>query len=244
MISPKINFHIHSNFSDGEASIKQIIRATLKSSLNYIAITDHFSNSWKARIMPTLNTHQKINIYLERISTCQDYLRESNSELTLFKGIEVDISSSDDYIRKLLHPRAFDLILFEYIETPEAIAFVKNLINYWKNKKGGKFLPIFGLAHFNPSFFMQGGLEILMQFLIDYEIYFEFNSSYSDYYSRRYEIFFKMLKDYDIPVAIGCDSHDLRRLSDIEEPLEMIQYYELEKNYMKFVDLIKKAKLN
>jgi hypothetical protein len=39
---------------------------------------------------------------------------------------------------------------------------------------------------------------------------------------------------------MGSDSHDLTRLNDIEEPLEMIQYYELKSNLNLFLEMLKK----
>ncbi|MFX1274407.1 MAG: PHP domain-containing protein [Promethearchaeota archaeon] len=235
---PRLNFHIHSRFSDGENSIKQIVRASLKLGLKYIAITDHFSDSWKARVIPTLNSVEKIDLYLKKLKDCKDFLFKSNKNLLLFSGIEIDLSSSENFIRKLIHPEKFDLILFEYMETLEGIAFVKNLINRWKENVKKEKLPLFGLAHFDPSFFIHDGFDILINFLENNEIYFEFNSSYSKCYSRKNEMFFKKLKDYNVPVAIGCDSHALKFLNDYEDPVQMIIYYGLERNYMLFLDKI------
>jgi len=237
---PKINLHIHSIFSDGKNSIKQIIKKSLKLGLNYIAITDHFTNSWKANVIPTLDTVEKIEFYLKEISKCQNYLRENNKNLNLFKGIEIDIESSETFIKKLIQPEKFDIILFEYLETPEGISFIKELIDFWKKTIEEDDFPILGLAHFDPSFFIHESLDTLIHFLVDYDIYFEFNSWYPDYYSRQNELFFKKLKGsgYSIPVAIGCDSHSSRRLADIEEPLELIEFYCLEDNLKQFLNLL------
>lgn len=236
---PKLNFHVHSRFSDGENNIKQIIQASLKLGLEYIAITDHFSNSWKASVIPTLDSVEKINLYLKKLKQCKRFLSKSNKELFLFSGIEIDLGSSENFILKLIHPDQFDLILFEYMETLEGITFVKNIINIWKNNvKNGK-LPLLGLAHFDPSLFLHDGFDVLINFLKHDQIYFEFNSSYSEFYSRKNQIFFEILKDNDIPIAIGCDSHDLKSLNDYKEPVEMIKYYGLERNYQLFIDKVK-----
>ena len=237
---PKLNLHTHSIFSDGSNSIKQIISVALKLNFNHLAITDHFSDSWKANVIPTLNTARKIDAYLTVIEECQNYLKTTNKELTLYKGVEIDIGSSDNFIRKLIRPDRFDLILFEYLESPESISFITNIIKYWKKKiSREEDLPLFGLAHFDPSHFLYGGFDRLIQFLKEYNIYFEFNSSYGDYYSRRNEVFFNMLKDFNIPVAIGSDAHSLRGLGDIEDPIEMIKFYKLEKNFESLLEILK-----
>ena len=236
---PKINLHIHSNFSDGENSISQIVKVSLKLGLDYIAITDHFSNSWKAREIPTLNSYKKIALYLECLEECQKFLSESGKNLVLLRGLEVDLTSSLKYVKNLISPKNFNLILFEYLEAPESISYIENLIGYWRNKTKETELPLFGLAHFDPSHFIYGGLDVLIRFLEKYQIHFEFNSSYSEYYSRKNELFFEKLKDSKIPVAIGCDSHSLRTLNDFDEPVEMIKHYGLETNYSLFIKKMK-----
>jgi DNA polymerase (family 10) len=228
MSYPKINLHIHSNYSDGKQSIKQIVKRSLKLKLNYIAITDHFTNSWKAWVSRLRNS-DTISNYLEEISICQKYLNRRNSQLTLLKGLEVDLDSSERFIKKNLKIEKYDLILFEYLQNPESIAFVGNLIRFWKLSELKK-RPILGLAHFDPSYFIMVNLDNLMNFLKKHNIYFEFNSSYPSYYSPRYNRFFEKIKDYKIPIAIGCDSHNLGTLNDFDEPVEMIKYYNLESN--------------
>ena len=233
---PKMNLHIHSIYSDGKNTIKQIIDKSLKLGMGYIAITDHFTDSWKASKIPSLKDGEKITDYLEEISNFQMNLKEHNEELILFKGIEIDLSSSEKYIKNLIDVEKFNIILFEYLQDLESIAFLKNLIEYWKMSiKNLKKFPLFGLAHFDPFYFIHGGLDILIPFLKNYHIYFEFNSSYPQYYSKRNLFFFEQLREYCIPVAIGCDSHHISSLNEIDEPLEMIRYYKLENNYKKLI---------
>ena len=238
---PKINLHTHTLFSDGKNSIKQIVNKSIKLGLNYLAITDHFTNSWKAGVISTtLNTLEKIDHYLNEITECQEFLTLNNKNLKLYKGIEVDIGSSSAYIKRLIRPTEFDLILFEYLETPEGIAFVKNIIDQWKKTiVFNRSFPLFGLAHFDPSNFIYGSLNILMQFLKEYDIYVEFNSSYPQFYSWRNELFFKKLKEYNIMVTIGSDAHTSRDLDNMFNPLEMIKVYKLENNLEIFINHLK-----
>lgn len=238
---PKINLHTHSVFSDGKNSIKQMVTQALKLNLNYLAITDHFSDSWKSNVIPTLNSAEKIEDYLIKIENCQRYLKNNNKNLRLFKGIEIDIGSSEKGIKKLIRPQDFNIILFEYLETPESVAYVRNIIQYWKklNPINNKF-PILGLAHFDPSNFIYHGLDSLIYFLKEFKIYYEFNSSYYEYFSRKNELFFKKLKEHNIYVAIGSDAHNSNGLDFIEEPLKMIEIYNLENNFKLFLERLKK----
>lgn len=240
MFFPKINLHTHTTFSDGKNSIKQMVINALKLGLNYLAITDHFSDSWKSEIIPTLDNADKIKDYLLEIEECQNFLKIGNTNLKLYKGIEIDIGSSINSITSLIQPNKFNIILFEYLETQDGITFIKDIIQDWKKRNLVKNKPlIFGLAHFDPSHFIYEGLDKIIHFLDKYNIYVEFNSRYSEYYSRKNLLFFEKLKEQNIPVAIGSDAHNLKGLSDINDQLESIREYGLENNLDRLLENLK-----
>jgi DNA polymerase (family 10) len=233
--------HIHSKYSDGRNSIEEIVKKALKGDLNFICITDHFTNSWKANHIPNLNNVDKIQRYLEEISYFRDFANNQDLTLTLLKGIEIDLSSSEKFIIENISPNEFDLILFEYLETSGGIAFLKKILDLWLSKKETSF-PIIGLAHFDPSFFIIKGLDVLLDFLIKYDIVIEFNSSYPQYYSRKYEIFYERIREYGIKVSIGSDAHHISTLEDVEEPYNMIKLYNLDANLKALIASLNKKK--
>ena len=240
MRSSRINLHVHSTYSDGRNTIKQIVRKAAGLNLSYLAITDHFSNSWKANVISTLDDSDKIHQYLEEISLFSQKLKSEKKDLILLKGIEIDIGSDKQYVLKLINPTEFDLILFEYLEDPSGIAYIKDILLSWQmTLPDNGNMPLLGLAHFDPSFFLYGSLDVLMNFLIINDIFFEFNSSYPQGYSRRNELFFQKLRNTVVKVSIGCDSHDLNNLDNINEPLEMINFYELQPNYSMLIEELK-----
>jgi DNA polymerase (family 10) len=240
---PKLNLHIHSKFSDGRNSISQIVLTALDKGLDYICITDHFTNSWKADVIPNLNSLDKIEMYLEEIGQFQKYLLDEESQMALFKGIEIDLSSTEKFILNGISPTKFDIILFEYLESIEGISFIKKIIKYWKrNTKNSKAFPLIGLAHFDPSFFVINGMNILIDFLTQNQIFFEFNSSYPQYYSQKYHSFFDQLKERNVLVSIGCDSHHISTLKDIEETCDRVKFYELENNLLNLIQILDKKR--
>ena len=241
---PKLNLHIHSTYSDGKNSISQIVSSALDKGLDYICITDHFTNSWKADIIPNLNSLDKIEMYLEEIGQFQKYLLDEERQMALFKGIEIDLNSTEKFILNSISPAKFDIIIFEYLESIEGISFIKKIINYWrKNSKNSKAFPLIGLAHFDPSFFVINGMNILIDFLTQNQIFFEFNSSYPQFYSQKYHSFFDQLKKRNVLVSIGCDSHHISRLKDIEEVYDRIKFYELESNLIDLVQILDKKRI-
>ena len=241
---PKLNLHIHSTYSDGKNSISQIVSSALDKGLDYICITDHFTNSWKADIIPNLNSLDKIEMYLEEIGQFQKYLLDEERQMALFKGIEIDLNSTEKFILNSISPAKFDIIIFEYLESIEGISFIKKIINYWKkNSKNSKAFPLIGLAHFDPSFFVINGMNILIDFLTQNQIFFEFNSSYPQFYSQKYHSFFDQLKKRNVLVSIGCDSHHISRLKDIEEVYDRIKFYELESNLIDLIQILDKKRI-
>jgi histidinol phosphatase-like PHP family hydrolase len=233
---PRINLHIHSTYSDGKSTIEKIIKKALSECLECIAITDHFTNSWKANIIPNLDTISKINKYRSEISLYQSNLEKRNEKLQVLTGVEIDLGSSKEYILKHIKPEDYDIILFEYLESLESIAFIKSLLGSWKKQKSlNKRFPLFGLAHIDPSYFLRQGLQVLMNFLLENDIFIEFNSNYSQYYSRTYSLFYEKIKEAGILVSIGCDSHDTNRLADINGPWEAINDYLLQDNLFKLI---------
>ena len=233
----KENLHIHSSFSDGKSSIKKTINRAAELDFDLIAITDHFTDSWKAKVIPSLDSSLKISNYLQQIDRKSSKLRDSFKNLRVLRGIEIDLESSFRYISELINPADFDIILFEYLESREGVNFIKKIINYWNKEKNPK-MTTFGLAHFNPFFISNIGIDSFINFLKNQEIYFEFNSRYSDYYSFQYRDFFEELKNNSIPVAVGSDCHGLDQLDDIYGPLKAIESYKLEKNYEKLISLL------
>ncbi len=68
----KFDLHIHSNYSDGQASIKEIIEAAKMRGLDGIAITDHDT--------------------MKGIPPARRYIKEHKLDLLLIPGIEVNTS--------------------------------------------------------------------------------------------------------------------------------------------------------
>ncbi|MFX0075972.1 MAG: hypothetical protein ACFE96_11050, partial [Candidatus Hermodarchaeota archaeon] len=78
--------------------------------------------------------------------------------------------------------------------------------------------------------------DTLLDSLKKYDIIVEFNTSYPQLYSPKYEVFFKKLKDYRIKVSIGCDSHHISSLENTESAYQMIEFYNLEDNLKSLLD--------
>jgi DNA polymerase (family 10) len=79
----KGDLHVHSNWSDGTATLEEIAAAAQKQKLDYVAITDHS----KALAIARGLDEKRLRNQIREI----DKLNKSLDEFTLLKGIEVDI---------------------------------------------------------------------------------------------------------------------------------------------------------
>jgi len=88
--------HNHSNWSDGLNTIAEMAKACEKLGYNYFGIADHSKAAFYAK---GLSEEQIINQHLEI-----DKLNKSNSNFTIFKGIECDIlyNGQMDYTNEVL----------------------------------------------------------------------------------------------------------------------------------------------
>ena len=77
----KVDFHIHSNFSDGIYSPEKLVDMVIEAGLSVISITDHD------------------NILSYDIA--QKYIEENNKNLTILQGIEVNTMYKDEEIHIL-----------------------------------------------------------------------------------------------------------------------------------------------
>ncbi|MCF8009551.1 MAG: DNA polymerase/3'-5' exonuclease PolX [Halanaerobiales bacterium] len=97
------DFHVHSNYSDGNMSIKEMINTAQKRGYKFLAITDH---SKSLKIANGLSEDDLKKQWKEI-----DSLREKYPEFLILKGIEVDINKdgSLDYEDDIL--KKFDLVI-------------------------------------------------------------------------------------------------------------------------------------
>ncbi|MEM4171142.1 MAG: PHP domain-containing protein, partial [Thermoplasmata archaeon] len=80
-----VDFHIHSTFSDGKYSIGEITNFARKHNFRSIGITDHYKTT-KVKSMD----NKMLEKYIETIDSI-------NSDIKIYKGIEIDFSSRTDF---------------------------------------------------------------------------------------------------------------------------------------------------
>lgn len=207
-----MDLHNHTNLSDGEDTVEEIIKNAIDYEIEIIGITDHY--------------HQidDIDIYFRIIEYFQ---KKYSKKIKILKGIEIDIARLSEPIDLNIIERS-DYILIENLEYianfDKGIQLIKELIDRYNG--------IVGLAHINFERFIQrfGKNEFLnlLAFMGANELCWEINSNFENgfydrlLYNRSEEIDYIIdtISKYNVSVIAGSDTHSLyyfnfKRLSDV-----------------------------
>lgn len=82
------DLHMHTNATDGEAALGDMVQAAIQRGLSYIAITDH---SQRVTMANGLNAKRLLNQWGEIDRLNETFRKEGHPAITVLKGIEVDI---------------------------------------------------------------------------------------------------------------------------------------------------------
>lgn len=201
------DFHIHSEWSDGDNSIEEIMQAAKEKGLKIIGINDHLSEI-------------KASIPLEP-DAINDYLLDirefSNTVgITTLAGLEIDITSFDELDIELLNK--FDYLLFENIT---GLPKIKAVCEFSKNLNG----PTVGLSHTDLRY-----PEILIAKIIplleEHNIFIELNANYTENYEAARNVF-PLIVESKIGLSVGSDSHSMKTIGLFNYALEYLESFDI-----------------
>ncbi|HCG77001.1 MAG: DNA polymerase III [Candidatus Omnitrophica bacterium CG1_02_41_171] len=196
----KGDFHIHSEYSDGEDSIRMIAETAGSLGLSYLAICDHSQSVKYAgglSIKDVLKRNEEI-----------DYLNKKSKRVKILKGMEVDILADGtlDYSDALL--RELDLVIAAIHQ-----GFRKNVTGRMRKAMQNPNVDI--IAHPTGRLISKRegyrlDLDKIFEIAAETDTALEINACYdrldlNDNNSRR-------AKDFGVKLAIGSDSHSLGML--------------------------------
>ena len=210
-INQLVDLHNHTIWSDGKNNIEALIENSINHNISAIGITDHYYTGKCPSISPS-----KLNKYINKLTQSKNKFAH---KIKVLRGIEINCLPFEDldkinynYMNKL------DYVLLEYLEyLNESISLedISKFINNFKIKVG--------LAHTNLIKFanrysnLEEGLREILKFIKNNNIFWELNiNSYSDHYynflvdsNEDIKLLKKLLKEYDVEVTVGSDTHDL-----------------------------------
>ena len=199
----KGDFHVHSEWSDGTASIEEIARAAQRKGYQYVVISDHTKSLRIARGLDESRLMNKI----EEI----DRINEKMRGFQILKGAEVDILNDGrlDLSEKALEKLDLVIVAVHSGFKQEKEKMTKRIIRALENPR------VHILGH--PSGRLLGArdpyefeIEEVMEAAKRYGKALEINA----YYERLDldDIRCRKAKEMGIPLAIGTDSHHLDQM--------------------------------
>ena len=227
MIDIMINLHNHTSFSDGRFSPREIIEAGIEFDLTHIGITDHYMTR-KVDSIP----FDGLSSYTLEIRTLAE---EFQDEIKVLCGVEIDACKERTDFSKMQYEdlKLLDLVLFEYVQN-----------DIWKGMPLWELLGIrnnitcpVGLAHNDiGKNFSHTKYDELIAVLESNSIFIELcpslrNSKLNKPYYQFAEGFFASLRDSDVLISIGTDTHtNIKNVGNISPALEFIERYGLMEN--------------
>jgi DNA polymerase (family 10) len=199
-------FHTHSTYSDGKASLEEMIKAAVRLGYQYIGISDHSKSAFYAHGLKEdglIKQHAEI-----------DALREKYKEIMIFKGTEADIlaDGSVDYGDDVL--ASFDFVIasihsrFNMTEDEMTNRIIKAISNPYVTMLGhstGRLL----LAREGYPLNMPKVIEAARK----HNVVIEINAN-----PHRLDLdwrFGKFVKEQGVKVSINPDAHSTEGLSDV-----------------------------
>ncbi len=203
----KGDFHVHSDWSDGNNSIEEIANAANKIGYSFVCITDH---SQSLKIANGLS-EERVDKKIDKIKK----LNKNFSNLKILCGTECDIKSDGtlDYSNKIL--KKFDVVAIG-IHTRFKMD-IKEMTKRITNGMENEYVDY--LAHPTGRLIgrreaYQVEIEKIIDSAIDTKTYLEINS-FPDRLDLN-DINIKIAKDRGINFILGTDSHNIENLSFIK----------------------------
>jgi DNA polymerase (family 10) len=199
-------FHTHSTYSDGKASLEEMIKTAIRLGYQYIGISDHSKSAYYA--------HGLKEDDLKKQHAEIDALQEKYKDIKIFKGTEADIltDGSVDYGDEVL--ASFDFVIasihsrFNMNEEEMTERIVKAISNPYVTMLGhatGRLL----LAREGYPINMPRVIEAARR----HNVIIEINAN-----PHRLDLdwrFGKLAKEQGVKVSINPDAHSTEGLSDI-----------------------------
>ncbi|WXG41170.1 MAG: PHP domain-containing protein [Candidatus Freyarchaeum deiterrae] len=237
VLKPNFDLHIHTKWSDGVSTCREIVEYAISKDMHVIGFSDHFSTDPEK----SPKIVKKLPDYYEEVKSLG---KEFEKQIRIKAALEVDARTSDFLSAKsieVLTSQKFDYYLFEYVTDPYSyypIEIRDPEIIISKIKKFKEILPDnlpVGIAHMEVRFLNEDKLEKVIDKLTDAQLFVELNTSKDNY---KHEKFNSILKKEDIKLSIGTDAHIKTRVGNIEYPLNLLKSYNATNRLIFLNDLI------
>lgn len=215
--SIRVDFHLHSTWTDGKNSVQEIIDHAKLNGLHSIAITDHiregstYFDDYQKEIN-ILNNNQEINIYTGFEAKVSDFSGNIDVKKEVAEAADIAIVSVHRYPlgSRLYNASDFKQNVAHEIELELSLSALKqggfNVLGH----PGGMSLTYF--KEFPADFYE----EIIIE-CVKSEIAFDLNGRY---HKNIFNVLHPLLNKYNPYVSIGTDSHSIDKMGTWNKKLE------------------------
>jgi putative hydrolase len=206
-----MDMHIHSNWTDGQNSIEEIVEYSKKIGLNMIAITDHirfdssYFNDYKMAI-EKIQKNSNIKILVGFEAKIKNFRGEIDVKADVAKLANLKIASVHrfPFADKLFSADAFNKEIAQAIELDLCLGAIENGGFDVLGHAGGMCLKKFG--EFPMEYFEQIIIACKQN-----NIVFEINSYY---HCNIYSQLKSILKKHNPLVSFGSDAHEKKKIAE------------------------------
>jgi histidinol phosphatase-like PHP family hydrolase len=205
------DLHIHTNYSDGESSVDEIVRRAKSLGLKTIALMDHF---W-----PSIGSQKGGKNIIELRRREIDTARIDYPDIRILDGAEVDIQSNGELAPVAGGLEQFDLIIGSFHHFTDSTRWASALSKALRKKQ----FQILGHWDGYLSSYREEDGEIAAKVLADAGVVVELNG--------RYRIentdFFETSKRAGCMFSLGSDSHHVSTVGRLDFQYKLASNMEL-----------------
>jgi histidinol phosphatase-like PHP family hydrolase len=205
------DLHIHTQYSDGSNSVKEIVGRASELRLDYIGLMDHF---W-----PSIGSHRRGGGPIKERRRDIKNIRGRYSGLHIFDGIEVDIRSDGTLEEVSGGLDQFELIIGSSHSMMDSARWAGTICKV-ATRSG---FHILGHWHGYLTSYREADGERVAKALGENGIIVEISSRYG----LGNQDFYEMARDEGCLFSLGSDAHWLSRVGDTKEQLKLAEALEL-----------------
>ncbi len=206
----RADLQMHTTYSDGKATLAEMVAATSAMGYEYVAVTDHSKGLRIARGMD----EAKLAVEADDVRRVNEELRRSGQRLRVLHSIEMNLSPEGDGDMDLEALAGLDLVLAAFHsklrvtedQTERYLAGLRNpTVNTLAHPRGRRYGVRLGL-HADWRRVFEAAVELDKALEID---------AFPDRQDLNVELL-KLARDLDVRISIGTDAHRTSELSHME----------------------------
>lgn len=212
MMNSRYDLHIHSTYSDGSASLQEIVKRATTLGLRAISVADHF---W-----PSLGSRQGGSGIIEKRRQELVAVRTDSPRLSVLDGVEVDIQSDGTLAPVAGGLDQFDIVIGSFHWVSDSTQWASTLAKAVRER------PFRILGHWDGylSSYREEDGKMAAKVLSEANVAIELNERYMMEHIQ----FLECAKEYDCIFTLGSDSHSVETIGQLDYGRKLASDFDLD----------------